>query len=61
MNETLKGEYADRWAHPHKRYPDGRVCATEGCGTVLSMYNPRAHCWVHDVTRQRAVRDILRH
>ena len=57
---TLKGEHADRWAHPTKRYPADRVCASSECQTVLSMYNSRAYCWVHDVTRRKAVSEWKR-
>ncbi len=28
-------------------YGRGRVCAVDGCGTVLSMYNSSAFCAVH--------------
>src|SRR5262245_31184761 len=30
------------------RYPEGRVCAFEGCQTRLSIYNRRPYCWQHD-------------
>lgn len=30
-----------------KTYPRGRVCAHEGCTTVLSVYNPEGHCATH--------------
>lgn len=39
-------------------HPRGRVCAVEGCRTVLSMYNPADRCELHaeresdhDITR----------
>jgi hypothetical protein len=25
----------------------GRICATQGCETRLSIYNEGRHCWVH--------------
>jgi hypothetical protein len=30
-----------------KRYPAGRICAAEGCGTVLSVYNASETCNCH--------------
>lgn len=30
-----------------RRFPQGRVCAHPGCSTVLSVYNPRPHCFMH--------------
>lgn len=31
-----------------KTFPSGRLCAHEGCGTVLSIYNTRKRCSLHD-------------
>jgi hypothetical protein len=31
-----------------RSYRTGRVCSSDGCGTVLSRYNPTAHCSVHE-------------
>ena len=28
-------------------YGKGRVCARQGCGTVLNVYNPEAYCDLH--------------
>lgn len=28
--------------------PQGRTCTTEGCTTILSIYNRRSACWVHE-------------
>lgn len=36
---------------PHSRiktFPPGRRCAHEGCQTVLSIYNTRKRCALHD-------------
>jgi hypothetical protein len=30
-----------------RRYPPGRICELEGCGTWLSIYNGSEFCWVH--------------
>ncbi|MGE5226403.1 MAG: hypothetical protein ACM3OO_05960 [Planctomycetaceae bacterium] len=40
----------------NRRFADGRVCATPGCATVLSVYNPRTKCWQHDERRPYFVR-----
>lgn len=40
---------------PNRRYDrgkrrvkgEGRVCAEEGCGAILSIYNPADHCAIH--------------
>ena len=31
-----------------RRFPAGRVCCHEGCGTILSIYNGAAYCSVHE-------------
>jgi predicted nucleic acid-binding Zn ribbon protein len=33
--------------HRVHAYPRGRVCAHEGCTTILSVYNPSAYCGAH--------------
>lgn len=33
---------------PSKRYESGRVCEAEGCKTILSIYNKKAVCSVHE-------------
>lgn len=38
-----------RSIYPHKRlHPAGRVCAEKGCKTVLSRYNAKSVCSVHE-------------
>lgn len=32
-----------------KRYATGRVCTFDGCGTVLSVYNPEDQCFRHPI------------
>jgi hypothetical protein len=36
----------DPWAQQKQR-----VCSVQGCGTVLSIYNPSTYCWLHDGIR----------
>lgn len=33
--------------HRVRAYERGRICAHEGCDTVLSVYNPSAYCGAH--------------
>jgi hypothetical protein len=30
-----------------RRFAKGRVCAAQGCETILSQYNRRDKCWAH--------------
>jgi len=32
----------------NRTYTSGRVCATEGCTTKLSIYNKWSYCWQHE-------------
>jgi hypothetical protein len=34
-------------ASPPARYAKGRVCAHDGCGTILDPYNETVHCSIH--------------
>jgi hypothetical protein len=36
---------------PPKTYGEGRVCATEGCSTLLSRYNRGDRCFPHSPLR----------
>lgn len=33
---------------PARTYRRGRICATSGCGTLLSRYNPTNRCSLHN-------------
>jgi hypothetical protein len=33
---------------PVRSFGQRRVCATRGCGALLSTYNPASHCYVHN-------------
>jgi hypothetical protein len=49
IDEEMVGGEMLGAARGHVRaYPPGRVCAAEGCTTVLSVYNGRARCAAHD-------------
>ena len=30
-----------------RSHPRGRICAREGCNTILSIYNPAKYCAAH--------------
>ncbi len=45
MSGTSLNRVAGRRAA--KTYGGGRVCAADGCETVLSTYNRNTHCWTH--------------
>ncbi len=34
-------------AHWQQTYPAGRVCAYDGCATILSVYNEEHYCGAH--------------
>jgi hypothetical protein len=33
---------------PSRTYRRGRICASSGCGTLLSRYNPTNRCSLHN-------------
>jgi hypothetical protein len=39
-----------------RTYATGRVCAAEGCMTILSMYNPSRFCGLHSAPDRSSVR-----
>lgn len=56
--DTIRGSKRFRFASQH--YTDSivrRVCAVEGCGTVLSRYNLDATCAPHTPIRFPIYRD----
>ena len=36
---------------PSRRYVSARVCEAPDCDTVLSTYNRRRRCWLHQPVR----------
>ena len=42
-----RGWLADRVGRPSRTKEPGRVCAEDGCSTVLSIYNPQDFCSPH--------------
>jgi hypothetical protein len=58
--EPIKGRQADSHNVKKTLYAEGRICAQEGCATILSRYNRRSYCWQHDDTRPYFVRGLRR-
>jgi len=52
----LTGSLAARGGLPPKTFPEGRVCRSRGCATVLSRYNARTYCWLHEPAHRFALR-----
>jgi hypothetical protein len=44
---SVQGSRPQALPRASRKYPEGRVCAHEGCGTRLSTYNRREKCWAH--------------
>jgi hypothetical protein len=45
---SFVGERVRTLPHANRKYKPGRVCAADGCGTVLSVYNRWQFCWQHE-------------
>ncbi|MGI8708483.1 MAG: hypothetical protein ACR2LG_09825 [Actinomycetota bacterium] len=43
----MAGSRPQQLPRASKRSEKGRVCAHEGCPTVISQYNKREKCWAH--------------
>jgi hypothetical protein len=50
--ETYRGAPVRELPRRNRTFPKGRVCAAEGCGTVLSIYNRSEFCWQHEPVRE---------
>ena len=46
--EEFRGSRIRELPRRNRQYGAGRVCATEGCGTVLSIYSKWKNCWQHE-------------
>ena len=46
--EEFRGSRIRELPRRNRQYGSGRVCATEGCGTVLSIYSKWNNCWQHE-------------
>ena len=50
------GRRIDAKPRRSKQYPKGRVCKSDKCEQVLSIYNSREYCFQHHPFRQPRVR-----
>jgi len=48
---SLTGRPVRGMMRPSRRFAKGRVCVYDGCGTVLSVYNPTRFCSQHETTQ----------
>jgi hypothetical protein len=46
-NDAIRGQRTLGLPRANKKAPTGRICAEDGCGTRLSVYNKREKCWAH--------------
>jgi len=57
--DTIKGRSIRPRSRRPKQYAADRVCASEGCETVLSRYNSHAFCHSHAPKRYPRVRGTV--
>ena len=50
-DEVYRGERVHQLPKANRTYSEGRVCAADGCGTKLSIYNKWDYCWQHEPVR----------
>ena len=48
-DRVLRGRMAPGLTRSNSVHETGRVCAHDGCATVLSIYNSTGWCWQHEV------------
>ncbi len=44
----MQGTRPGKLPPPSRTHGDDRVCASHGCETKLSTYNPSRYCWQHE-------------
>lgn len=47
VDGSFSGSIAGKEIRPSKTYPEGRRCTEQGCGALLSIYNPATSCANH--------------
>lgn len=52
----LRGALVQTLPAANRTYPEGRVCAADGCDTRISIYNRSTLCWNHEPARIRLPR-----
>jgi hypothetical protein len=45
---SIGGTWFGGNSRPSRTFPDGRVCAEDGCATKLSIYNDGDFCYLHE-------------
>jgi hypothetical protein len=45
---SIGGAWFTGFGKPSRTFPEGRVCAEDGCETKLSIYNEGAYCCLHE-------------
>jgi hypothetical protein len=53
---VMRGAPVRPLPRPSRVWRAGRVCAEEGCGTQLSIYNRSPLCWQHEPVRYQLAR-----
>jgi hypothetical protein len=48
-DRILRGRMAPSDIRSNRVHETGRVCAHDGCATVLSIYNSTGWCWQHEL------------
>jgi hypothetical protein len=44
----LRGAAVRSLPRRNRTWAKDRVCAEDGCGTVISIYNRSTYCWAHE-------------
>jgi hypothetical protein len=47
VNGSIGGEMLGPHPQHSRTFPPSRICETEGCSTVLSIYNAGSRCSIH--------------
>ena len=50
-DEVYRGERVHQLPKANRTYSEGRVCAADGCGTKLSIYNKWQYCNISSTNR----------
>jgi hypothetical protein len=48
-DRVLRGRMAPGDIRSNSVHETGRICAHDGCATVLSIYNSTGWCWQHEM------------
>jgi hypothetical protein len=47
QNGSIPGEFIGVRVQRSRSFAPRRICAAEGCATILSIYNPNRQCGLH--------------